>query len=81
VGVTAWDAPTYFEYRQRSGGVTTVAGHRVDALEDERSRLKLNLDMRGALMPFIALFSKGMINRYLTSEAQGMKHASESRET
>ena len=33
--------------------------------------------MRGFLIPVIALFFKGMTNRYLTSEAQGMKQASE----
>jgi uncharacterized membrane protein len=76
--VTVWDAPTYFEYRQKSGGVTSVAGHRVEALEEGRSRLTLSLDMRGLLIPVIALFSRSMINRYLVSEAQGMKQASES---
>jgi Polyketide cyclase / dehydrase and lipid transport len=30
--VTVWDAPSYFEFRQRSGGVTNVAGHGVEAL-------------------------------------------------
>ena len=79
--ITVWDAPTYFEYRQQSGGVTSVAGHRVEALEEERSRLTLSLDMRGLLIPVIAPFSKGMTNRYLTSEAQGMKQASESGDT
>ncbi len=36
--------------------------------------------MRGFLIPF-ALFFKGMTNRYLTSEAQSMKQASESPDT
>jgi uncharacterized membrane protein len=76
--VTVWDAPSFFEYRQRSGGVTTVAGHRVEALEEDRSRLTLTLDMHGLLVPVVALFYKGLTNRYMTIEAQGMKRAAES---
>ena len=79
--VTAWDAPTYFEYRQRSSGVTSVAGHRVEALEGRRSRLALELDMRGLPVPIVARLSRRMINRYLASEAQGIKSASESPDT
>ena len=76
--VTVWDAPSYFEFRQKSGGVTTVAGHRVEALEDGRSRLTLTLDMRGVLVPVVARFYKGLTNRYMTVEAQGMRRAAES---
>jgi uncharacterized membrane protein len=76
--VTVWDAPSYFEWRQKSGGATTVAGHRVEALDDGRSRLTLTLDMRGLLVPIVALFYKGLTNRYMTIEAQGMKRAAES---
>ena len=76
--VTVWDAPSYFEYRQKSGGVTSVAGHRVEALEEGRSRLILMLDMRGLLVLVVALFYKGLTNRYMTVEAQGMKRAAES---
>ncbi|MGZ8474752.1 MAG: SRPBCC family protein [Candidatus Limnocylindria bacterium] len=76
--VTVWDAPTYFEFRQQSGGVTNVAGHRVEALEEGRSRLTLTLEMRGLLVPVVALFFKGLTNRYMTIEAQGMKRAAES---
>jgi uncharacterized membrane protein len=76
--VTAWDSPSYFEYRQRSGGVTSVAGHRVEALEEGRSRLTLTLDMRGLMVPVVAVFWKGLTNRYMTIEAQGMKRAAES---
>ena len=79
--ITVWDAPTYFEFRQKSRGMTSVVGHRVEALEEERARLTLSLDMRGFLIPVIAPFSKGMTNRYLTSEAQDMKHACESDDT
>ena len=76
--VTVWDAPSYFEFRQQSGGLTDVAGHRVEALEDGRSRLTLTLDMRGLLVPVVALFWKGLTNRYMTIEAQGIKTAAES---
>jgi uncharacterized membrane protein len=76
--VTVWDAPSYFEFRQKSGAITDVAGHRVEALADDRSRLTLTLEMRGLLVPVVALFWKGLTNRYLTTEAQGMKRAAES---
>ena len=76
--VTVWHAPSYFEFRQQSGGVTNVAGHRVEALEEGRSRLTLTLEMRGLLVPVVALFWKGLTNRYMTIEAQGMKRAAES---
>ncbi len=76
--VTAWDAPAYFEFGQKSGGVTNVAGHRVDALEDNRSRLTLTLDMCGLLVPIVGLFYKDLTNRYMTVEAEGIKRAAES---
>jgi uncharacterized membrane protein len=75
--ITAWDAPSYFEWRQKSGGVSTVAGHRVEALEDGRSRLTLTLEMQGPLVPVVAVFWKGLTNRYMTIEAEGMKRAAE----
>jgi uncharacterized membrane protein len=75
--VTAWDAPSYFEWTQKTGGSTSVAGHRVDALGDGRARLTLTLDMRGFLIPVMALFYKGLINRYMNLEAQGLKRAAE----
>jgi uncharacterized membrane protein len=76
--VTVWDAPSYFEWTQKTGGVTSVAGHRVEALGEGRTRLTLALDMRGFLIPVIALFYKGLTNGYMTREAEGMKRAAES---
>jgi uncharacterized membrane protein len=76
--VTVWDAPSYFEFRQKSGGVINVAGHRVETLEEGRSRLTLTLDMRGLVVLVVALFYKGLTNRYMTVEAQGMKRAAQS---
>ena len=76
--ITVWDTPSYFEWRQKSGGITSVAGHRVEMLEEGRSRLTLSLDMRGPLISVIGLFYRGLTKRYMTMEAQGMKRASES---
>jgi uncharacterized membrane protein len=78
--VTVFDAPSYFEWRQKSGGITSVAGHRVEMLEEGRSRLTLSLDMRGPLIPVAALF-RGLTKRYMSIEAHGMKLAAESTET
>lgn len=75
--ITVWDAPSYFEWTQRTSGITSVAGHRVDALGEGRARLTLMLDMRGFLIPFVALFYRGLTNRYLSLEAEGMKRAAE----
>jgi uncharacterized membrane protein len=74
--ITVWDAPSYFEWTQKSTGMHMVAGHRVEALGDGRARLTLTLDMGGLLLP-IAWFYRGLTNRYTNLEAEGMKRAAE----
>ena len=75
--ITAWDAPSYFEWTQQAGGATSVAGHRVEALGEGRARLTLTLDIRGLLIPIMMLFYKDLTNRYMNLEADGMKRAAE----
>jgi uncharacterized membrane protein len=75
--ITVWDAPSYFEWTQKTNGITNVAGHRVEAMGDGRSRLTLSVDMRGFLTPLVALFFKGLTNRYMDLEAEGIKRAAE----
>ena len=75
--VTVWDAPSSFEWTQKTSGITSVAGHRVEALGEGRARLTLTLDMRGVLIPVMALFYRGLTNRYMNLEAEGMKRAAE----
>jgi uncharacterized membrane protein len=75
--VTVWDAPSYFEWTQKTSGISSVAGHRVEALGEGRSRVTLTLDMRGPLILIVSLFYKGLTNRYMNLEAEGMKRASE----
>jgi uncharacterized membrane protein len=74
--ITLWDAPSSFEWTQKTTGITSVAGHRVEALGEGRARLTLTLDMRGFLIP-VALFYRGLTNRYMNLEAEGMKRAAE----
>jgi uncharacterized membrane protein len=76
--VSVWEAPSYFEWTQKASGTTSVAGHRVEALGEGRSRLTLTLDMRGFLIPIVALFYRDLTNRYMNLEAEGMKRAAES---
>ena len=75
--IIVWDAPSYFEWTQKEGGATIVAGHRVEALGDGRARLTLTIDMRGLLIPIIGRLYKGLTNRYMDLEAEGMKRAAE----
>lgn len=78
--VTAWDAPASFEWSQKTGGVTSVAGHRVEALGEGRARLTLTLDMHGLLVPVVGRRFKDLTDDYMTREAEGMKRAAESGE-
>jgi uncharacterized membrane protein len=76
--ITVWEAPPYFEWTQKTGGTTNVAGHRVEALGEGRARLTLTLEMRGLLIPIIALFYRKLTDDYMNLEAEGMKRAAES---
>lgn len=75
--VTVWDAPSYFEWTQKTNGITSVAGHRVDPLGEGRARLTLTLDMRGLLIRIVGRFYKDLTERYMSLEAEGMKRAAE----
>jgi uncharacterized membrane protein len=76
--VTVWDPPSYFEWTQKSSGTTSVAGHRVEGLGASRSRLTLTLEMKGLLIPIVAVFYKKLTNSYMDLEAEGMKREAES---
>lgn len=76
--ITVWDAPSSFEWKQKTSGITSVAGHRVEALGEGRARLTLTLDMRGFLIPIFGRFYKGLTERYMDLEAEGMKRSAES---
>jgi carbon monoxide dehydrogenase subunit G len=76
--VITWDPPSSFELRSKSSGVTTVAGHRVDALDDGRARLTLTLEMSGLLAQVFGRMFKGLTTDYMSAEARDLKRAAES---
>lgn len=76
--VAAWDTPSFFEWTQKSSGVTNVAGHRVAALGEGHARLTLTLEMRGFAIAIFGRFYKDLTNRYMRLQAEGMKRAAES---
>ena len=76
--ITVWDAPSYFEWAQKTTGATSVAGHRVEALGDGRARLTLTLDMRGFFMVTFGRFYRKLTNDYMNLEAENLKRAAES---
>ena len=75
---TVWEPPSFFEWRQKSTGASTVAGHRVEALDAARSRLTLTLNMTGFLVPIFGRMFRDLTNRYMTTEAQSIKATAES---
>jgi Polyketide cyclase / dehydrase and lipid transport len=64
---------------QRSLGGVTVARHEVIPESDWRSRVRQQLDQRGAVGVVVGLLMRGMTRRYLELEAVGLKARSEQR--
>jgi uncharacterized membrane protein len=64
---------------QRSPGGVTVARHEVIAESDRRSRVRQQLDQRGAAGLVVGRLMRGMTRRYLELEAAGLKARSEQR--
>ena len=76
--ITTWDAPSFFEWIQKTTGMRIVAGHRVTQLGEGRARLTLTIEMDGFLSPVMGRLSAGLTNEYLARETEGMKRAAES---
>ena len=54
-------------------GVTTTARHEVDALSDGGSRVTLSVEQAGLLGSVMGRFYRGLTDRYLANEANGLK--------
>ena len=76
--ITVWDAPTYFEWTQKTGGTTSVAGHRVEPLGEGRARLTLAHSTCAACSSRSwPCSTEGLTDRYMNREAEGMMRAAE----
>jgi uncharacterized membrane protein len=77
--VTTLDPSICFAWRAVRPGVTTVADHRLRALDDQRVSVTLGVRQTGALAPVFAWVGSGFARRYVHLEAAGLKARSEGR--
>ena len=75
--VTLIEPERYFEWRSAAAGLTSVAGHRLEPLSGQSSRVLLSVDWTGLLAPLINLIYGGLSRRYIATEAEGLKRRCE----
>ncbi|MGW0433097.1 SRPBCC family protein [Micromonospora sp. NPDC003197] len=78
--VTELDPGNRFVWTATSGGVTTVAGHRIVPVAPNRVRAELTIEHSGLLAPLVGWLTSSLTRRYLHLEAEGLKHRCESGE-
>lgn len=76
--VTELDEPRRFTWESRAPGVRTTAVHEV-AAEEGGSLLRLELVQSGPLGSALGRLARGLVDRYLTLEAEGIKARAEGR--
>jgi len=74
--VTAIDDRKSFTWSNRAPGIMVIAHHSIDANGD-RSKATLSLRYEGILGRLLARMTRGITNRYLAMEANGLKARSE----
>lgn len=74
--VTAIDNRRSFTWSNRAPGIKVIAHHFVDGNGD-RSKATLSLKYEGILGRLLARMTRGITNRYLAMEANGLKARSE----
>jgi uncharacterized membrane protein len=68
-----------FTWEARSPGLRTVGEHRVELLDDGRTRATLTITQQGWLGALMGLVYRGLTERYLALEAEGLKARAEGR--
>lgn len=76
--VSVVDPGRFFEWRNESAGLTSVAGHRVEPAADGSSIATLSIDWSGWLAPLIRVAYGGLSRRYVDMEAEGLRGRCES---
>ena len=70
--VTEFDEGRSFSWTSRSGGLRTLAEHRLEP-RGESTAVTLSIDQSGFLARIVAVVTSGMTRRYVDTEAQGLK--------
>jgi uncharacterized membrane protein len=75
--VTTAETGRYFEWQNVRPGLKSVAGHRVETLASNGTRVTLSFGWSGLLAPVIRLLYGRLSGRYVEMEAQGLKRRCE----
>ena len=75
--VTELEDQRNFTWTTRSLGLRMTAGHLIEP-QGAGSRVTLSFELSGFMAPAVSWFYGGMIERYVTTESQGLKKRSES---
>jgi uncharacterized protein YndB with AHSA1/START domain len=66
-----------FTWTTHSPGLRMTAGHLIEP-KGEGSRVELTFELSGLIAPVVSRLYGGLIERYITTESQGLKKRSES---
>lgn len=74
--VTSFEPGTSFEWTSKTFGVVSVGDHRIEP-RDGGARVTVSFSMRGPMAWLGSTIASGLIRRYVTMEAEGLKKQSE----
>jgi uncharacterized membrane protein len=75
--IDEWEPASFFSWSSTSGGVTTVATHRVDRTDDLGVTVTLGIRQSGLLAPVVAALIGRQTRRYVDTEAASLKRRCE----
>jgi len=75
--VTQFEDNRNFTWTARSPGLRMTAGHSIEP-HGTGSRVALSFELSGFIAPLVSRLYGGLIERYITTESQGLKKRSES---
>ena len=76
--VTKVEPGRYFEWENRSPGLYSVGGHRVEPTAGGASIATLTISQQGPLAPLLGLLADKLTRPYMEMEANGLKQRVES---
>ncbi len=77
--VTDWRPATSFTWEVKRVPVPTMGRHAIAPSADGSSTVTLVLKQKGPLAPLLGALTRGMTERYIALEAQGLKRRCEAR--